>query len=144
MSRDLQIREPETLPPARKPFGGRPRGARNRIQAELREQFEAYFAEHGPDSNPLIILADIARDQQVSPATREKAAHDLAKFLVPAQILQQREPEETSASSTVVIAALQSLLAPTAPLAVLPEGSKTTEIAPNALSRFQPAQQQAS
>jgi hypothetical protein len=114
--------EPVALPPEPRPwrFGdGRPKNARNRITSELRSQFEQYFEHWGADANPLIILAEIARNPQVSPATREKAAHDLAKFLVPAQIMMQKEPEEGSANSTVLIEALQSLFA-VPPVAELP------------------------
>jgi hypothetical protein len=117
MNNELQPQS-EILAPERPKFGGRPKGARNLITREMREQFQAYFEDHGPDANPLIGLAEIARNREVSPATRARAWHDLAKFVVPALLLSQKDPETESPNGTLVIEALQSLLKPAPPLEI--------------------------
>jgi hypothetical protein len=114
-------------PPLSWRFGdGRPRGAKNLIQRQLREEVQAYLAEHGPRANPLLVLLHLAQHAN-SEAVRERAASDALKVLLPAQVLTQREPEESDGpGSTIIVEALASLLHP-APESKQIQGSSSHE-----------------
>jgi hypothetical protein len=120
---ELQSINAEQLPPQRT-WGvgvGRKPGSRNRIQAQLREEVEFYLQSAGESANPILILLKIAQDEEASKAVRVKASSEAAKYLVPHLVLSQREPEdESSQSSVVIVEALQSLLSVAPPARALP------------------------